>query len=268
MGSRKRPVYLLPEESVGALVVDSEGYIYGRVEEVRFEGDRAFLVASVDVDVGDEVIDEGKLRGMLASMGYAVEDLELQELVSLARRRGLPLPKVKARRRERVVKGVFPLEEVEWIDRGLGEYVMLLSTPREARYRGVAGGEKPSPRNVGNKLALSLSRGFLGVVVGVAIGPGELALRVSPRPALVNWLRFTAELRRRGYRELEEKLSNLIDPYKNPKIGVESISGIEEVLENSPREVRELLEECVEWSEYVHIPWREVLKVGDVVILK
>ncbi len=267
MNARKS-VYLLPGEIVGALVVDSEGYIYGRIEEVKFEGDRAFLVTSVDVDVGDEIVDEDKLKETLTSIGYAVEDLKLYELISLARRKGLPLPKVKARRREKVVKGVFPVEEIAWIDKGLDGYIVLLSTPREARYRGVKEGEKPSFRNVEDKLALSLSRGFLGVVVGVAIGPGELALRVSPKPALINWLKFTTELRRRGYRELEEQLSELVDPYKNPKVSVEKISEIEKVLENSPKEVNDLLKKCMEWGEYVHVPWREVLKVGDVVILK
>lgn len=259
---------MLPEEIVGALVVDSEGYVYGRVEEVKVEGNKVTLAASIEVDVGDEVVDEDALRRRLAERGFNVHSLNLQELVSLAREEGLTPPRKKAERREKIVKGFFPVEEIAWIDKGFDEYIILLSTPREAKYRGIKEHRKPSYREVKNKLALSISRGFFGVVVGVAIGPGELAIRVSPSPSMINWLKFTAELRRRGYGRLEEKFSELINPYKNPKIDVRELSKVKEVMENAPKEVNELLRECMEWGEYVHVPWRQVLKVGDVVILE
>ena len=91
--SSKRSLYLLPEELKNALIVDSQGYIYGRVREVRVESDRISLVASVRVDIGDEYIDEGRLRELLASRGFNVKELSTRELISIAREQKIAVPK-------------------------------------------------------------------------------------------------------------------------------------------------------------------------------
>lgn len=266
--SSKRSLYLLPEELKNALIVDSQGYIYGRVREVRVESDRISLVASVRVDIGDEYIDEGRLRELLASRGFNVKELSTHELISIAREQKIAIPKTEAERTEDVIKGVISVDEIVWIDRWLNDYVILLSTPREARYRGIREVKHPLYTDVKGKLALSLSQGVLGIVVGIAIGPGEVALRISPSPSMVNWLRFISEIRKRGYRELEEKLSDLIDPYKNPKISMDKLSLVNRIIEKAPEEINTILNSCIEWGNYIHIPWKNILRVGDIVIVK
>jgi len=263
----KKSLYLLPEEIIGALIVDSEGYIYGKVDNVRFENGKAYLIAVIEVDVGEIVVDEIELRKRLSAKNIDVSPLNLHELISLARKHGIAIPKARAEQKEKIKKGEIPIDEILWIDKGMGNYIVLLPTPREAKYRGLKESDRPILSNVENKLVLSISRGFLGTAVGLAIGPGELALRVSPSGSTINWLRFTTELRKRGYLKLEEKLSNVINPYKNPRISIDMLSEIEDIVGNN-KEVNKLLKECIEWGDYIHVSSSSILKVGDVIIVE
>ena len=96
-------------------------------------------------------------------------------------------------------KGLVPLSEVSAIAEGPGGPVVLLSTPREAEYRGVRPGP-PGPadleRAVG-KLVVSADGRVLGRATSVVVGPGQPGLRVSPSAVELAWLRFLRDLRRR-----------------------------------------------------------------------
>jgi len=45
------------------------------------------------VDIGDEYIDEGRLRELLASRGFNVKELSTRELISIAREQKIAVPK-------------------------------------------------------------------------------------------------------------------------------------------------------------------------------
>ncbi len=271
------------EELRGALVVDSEALVYGVLGGARFTSDGVFLEVYVEYSVESAAPDYEKLASILRSRGVEPGEA-LEDLVAAARSLGLEIPFKKTSRPLRLLKGLVPLGEVELIDsrqvggpagEGKRESVVLLSTPREARYRGLR--ETPKPRSpvpgeLLGKLVVSKTRGILGRVVEVVIGPGEPGLRASLTGALPGYLNWAALLRRirRERPEAFEALANAIDYHREPRVGLERLEEVKALIEEHAPEYLGVLEEYIVREEartgIRDVAWTSVLKVGDIVV--
>ncbi|MDK2464799.1 MAG: hypothetical protein QI223_08525 [Candidatus Korarchaeota archaeon] len=170
-------------------------------------------------------------------------------------------------------KGLVPVEEISAIAEGPGGPIVLLSTPREASYRGVRVGE-PAPadleRAVG-RVAVTLDGRVLGTVSEIVVGPGIPGLRVRASAGEVAWLRFLRDLRSRRP-GLAARLEARVDPYKNPRVPAERLDDLLRALreEGAGEEEVEALRGYVEEVESasVDVPWPRVERVGDVVLVE
>lgn len=280
--------FYTPEELKGALVVDSEGFIYGLVDRVFFSRDYAALDIVVKTKVGETVVDEAELRTRLVLKGYEVEDKEtLEELVGLAKAAGIEVPRKVADREIKLRKAVLPISEIKWIDEKTinigGEEerlrVVLLKKPREASYRGVRPSPKPLspvPEDVRGKLVLSNSRGVMGVALEVTVGFGVPGIRVYTRKGgekEISWISFITNLKRMGLGELADRMQEIADPYKTSRLPYSRMGEIKERLKelNAPSRAMEILESSVVAGEkkaiYVDIPWSRVKRVSDAIIV-
>jgi len=170
-------------------------------------------------------------------------------------------------------KGLIPVEEISAIAEGPGGPVVLLSTPREASYRGVRVGE-PTPADLGRavgRLTITLDGRVLGTVSEVVVGPGVPGLRVRASSGEVAWLRYLRDLRSRDP-GLAERLEARIDPYRNPRIPAERLEDLLQILreEGAGEAEKGILREHVEEGQgaSVDVPWPRVRRVGDVVLVE
>jgi len=170
-------------------------------------------------------------------------------------------------------KGRVPIGEISAIAEGPEGPVVLLSSPREASYRGVSPAE-PTPADLERapgKLVIAVDGKVLGRVEEVVVGPREPGLRVRAKGASeVAWLRFIRDLKSRD-RGLASKLEARMDPYKNPRIPEDRMEYLRGILreEGASEEVVELMDSYLEEKPgaTVDIPWSAVLKVGDVILV-
>jgi hypothetical protein len=276
------------DEIRDAMVIDSEGFIYGYVKDLQVLEEDVGLAVYISSRVNEPVVDVEKLQSILSSRASLRGDEPLELLVSLARRDGLDIPYKVAEKEVKWLKGFVPVSEIQLIDIKRTSVdntdslikVILLKTPREAIFRGLpARGPKPVYRvdQVLNKIIVSMSRGVLGIAKEVVIGAGEIGFRVyrvRSFKKVVNWIAFTAQVKRLGFKEAYERLVEFRDPYRFSKLDVSIAKDVEEVLKDLKEKdkVVVLLQEFVEVEpgaiEFEDISSSDVVKVGDVVISK
>jgi hypothetical protein len=276
------------DEIRDAMVIDSEGFIYGYVKDLQVLEEDVGLAVYISSRVNEPVVDVEKLQSILSSRASLRGDEPLELLVSLARRDGLDIPYKVAEKEVKWLKGFVPVSEIQLIDIKRISVdntdslikVILLKTPREAIFRGLpARGSKPVYRvdQVLNKIIVSMSRGVLGIAKEVVVGVGEIgfrAYRVRSFKKVVNWIAFTAQVKRLGFKEAYERLVEFRDPYRFSKLDVSIAKDVEEVLKDLKEKdkVVVLLQEFVEIEpgaiEFEDISSSDVVKVGDVVISK
>jgi hypothetical protein len=276
------------DEIRDAMVIDSEGFIYGYVKDLQVLEEDVGLAVYISSRVNEPVVDVEKLQSILSSRASLRGDEPLELLVSLARRDGLDIPYKVAEKEVKWLKGFVPVSEIQLIDIKRTSVdnidslikVILLKTPREAIFRGLpARGPKPVYRvdQVLNKIIVSMSRGVLGIAKEVVIGAGEIGFRVyrvRSFKKVVNWIAFTAQVKRLGFKEAYERLVEFRDPYRFSKLDVSIAKDVEEVLKDLKEKdkVVVLLQEFVGVEpgaiEFEDISSSDVVKVGDVVISK
>jgi len=276
------------DEIRDAMVIDSEGFIYGYVKDLQVLEEDVGLAVYISSRVNEPVVDVEKLQSILSSRASLRGDEPLELLVSLARRDGLDIPYKVAEKEVKWLKGFVPVSEIQLIDIKRTSVdnidslikVILLKTPREAIFRGLsARGPKPVYRvdQVLNKIIVSMSRGVLGIAKEVVVGAGEIGFRVyrvRSFKKVVNWIAFTAQVKRLGFKEAYERLVEFRDPYRFSKLDVSIAKDVEEVLKDLKEKdkVVVLLQEFVEVEpgaiEFEDISFSDVVKVGDVVISK
>ena len=281
--------FYTPQEIADALVFDSEGLFYGRVDHVEFCEQGAVLVVYVEFRTSDIAVDKEALIEALREKGVRLpENPTLEFLVLRTREEGLDIPYRQVDRKIKMVKGEIPISEVAVISREVLEgpkgkeevAVILLETPREAGYRGLKLTRSPrlaGEESVKDKLVISISRGILGYAGGLVVGPGEVGVRVYKKrghSGYLNWLAFAAHVRRQGYERLYHKLVEYKDPYKHSRLPLDEVPLVRDLLraEGAPPELIDTLDNYVvretEGGVYVDVPWRDVLKIGDAIIVK
>lgn len=268
------------------MVVDSEGFIYGYVKDFHFVDNMLYLSVYTVFKVNELSIDVEKLTDMLKTKTSLSGNEPLEFLVNLARREGLDIPYRVAEKDFEWVKGFVPVNEVQLIDVkkiSVDEMdtvvkVVVLSTPREAVFRGIPiQNTKPIYRfdQVLNKLVISLSRGVLGICKEVVVGAGSAGFRVYRARSIrrvINWIAFTSNLKKQGYRDVYEKLVDFKDPYRFNKVDTSIVKDLENILKDFKEKdkVLSMAQNYVEVEvgavEFEDIAYEDVVKVGDIVI--
>ena len=275
-------------ELKGALIYDSEGLYYGEAGRLILKDEQAYLEVYIRRKVGEVVVDDEALKRKLAAKGVAAPpDAVLEELIVLAREGGLEVPRKIVEKTVSLKKAMLPCEEIRWIDvkelRAEPYFgktaVIFLKTPREARYRGQHASpppKVPKPELVRGRLVLSETKGILGVAWEVAVGFGELGLRVyriKGAEKKILWLAFITHLRKEGMADLAAELSEEIDPYRSSRLDLGMKDKIVAKLSelgaiDAVRLLDNFVEEGEEESLYVDVPWRKARKLGDAIIVE
>ncbi len=272
------------EELRGFDIYDSAGLFYGFVCGVIFREDNVYVKACIRVVAEDSVPDIDSLKKMLRSKNISVKDESLDVLVTLAREHGLDIPYKVIGQNIELVKGIFPVSEIELIDEyyegATRKGVILLNTPREALYRGrkvEISSPVPLPEKIVGKLVISRKNGVLGKAHSIVIGPGQPGLRVKRLKELkgyISWLKYTSDMKKK-YPQVYEKLAAIKDPLINRRVGLEEYDLLISEMKKRgiPEEIiREIDKYIVSTEEglslFVDIPWSKILVVNEVVIVE
>lgn len=281
-------MYYSFKEAVNAYIYDSEALYYGNLCGFEISG-KPFIKACIVFKIGEYIPDIDELRRRLRDKGLEVpEDISLEELVITARSEGIDIPTKVVDRVVEMVKGYIGLEDVALIDivyrKDLGRNwriaVVVLNKPREAVYRGL-----PTPFNepsydllnkVYRKLVVSYRDGVIGYVDDVVFSSHGVGLRVSCinyRSGSILWNNYLALLQTRGETSLANILRENIGSSERIDLGMYGY--IYSLLEkhNAPDNAYEMLNNSIEFEEefvekYRDVGWSDVLKIGDVILVK
>ena len=275
-------------ELKNAVVVDSEGFIYGKVMEYYLTDGKLFLKAYIEIKAKEKIVNVDRIISELEEKGVNIpSDAPLELIVTRAKEEGLDIYYKLAEKPYTLLKGLLPIDEIRWIDSTTLEKeieekitIVLLKTPREARYRGVSEQKEVTlvdREYFQGKLVLSHSKGILGYASELVVGPGKVGLRVIKRKGekgYVNWLAFLTWLRRRRETKVAAFLSERIDPYRNSRIELSKLNELRVLLReaNASRDIVEGLDKHIIYEKgtgiYIDIPWDSILKLRDVIIVK
>lgn len=276
------------EELRNATIVDSEGLVYGYVKDLERIDSDVRIVAYIKYRYNDIIPDVDKLIKILKNRGIEIGREPIEIPISIARREGIDIPVKVIDREVELIKGYISIEEIELIDiarirREQSEEtirIVLLSTPREALYRGIqvsSSREDIDISSIMDKLVVSKSRGILGYAKEVVVAPKAVGVRVYRSygaRGFINWISFLTTIKRMGKRELFEKLAQFRDPYRYSRLELSYLNDVKNMImqNKESRDVINLLDKYViteeERGDYIDIPLSKVLKVGDIVIVE
>ncbi len=284
------PRFLVEEEAlVNALVVDSEGYVCGRVYRTRYDRDEVFIdvyklveqrVTGPDFDrLKIELLKtlpkklwkprnfrdlEEKVRKELRLHPSAhVTDRELYEYAKL---KGVPIPTKVIEHRDKKIVYSFSLKQIETVGvSGLGACV-ILKEPVEALKLSIQPVDKvpfKSTEQVKGKLTIDSVGKILGRAQKVLLG-ATLFLRVDLEDVISKHvIDLEALSSLGGFEALADKAAS--------SLGIDRSSVTPEmVLEWARREgihIPMKIERRVEKIGEIDVRWEDIKKIGDVVLL-
>lgn len=299
------------DELQEATIIDSEGYIYGKVEKVEIEEDEIVLTAyeskpdvktKADLEgLKTELLNNVKVtlttklqrlsptdvltRNIRKELGLKLnEPLTDRHFINYAERLGIAIPQTKASIERKEPKGTVSLDEIKAMKISVVERregtevikVILLRKPREATFRKIPIQKTVPYRSteaIRDKLILDADGTVLGYVDSIVLFQDKLGIRVfsskktgqvslgllnkyleeTGKPDVATLLRKHFERSRRSYsytikkEDLEAFMNEMKLTFRLP----------EKVMASS--NVREFVAD---------IPWNDVYKIGDVVLLK
>ena len=298
------------DELVDATIVDSEGYIYGKVEKINIGENEIFVLAyegKPDVKTVADVasLKADLLRGVKLSFGSKArrvtaedilaesigkelglgvgEQLSDEHYLKYAERMGVSVPMVKATVERKEQKGNVSLNEIKTVkitvvgkEKGTKVIkIILLRKPKEAEFRKIPIQAKVPYRSteiIRDKLVLDVEGNALGYVDSVVLFQGMPGIRVyvskmSGQVSLSLLTRYLDESGQSNAAALVRK--HLSDP-ESHRYTV-TTDELEDFMRKKKLSFR--LPESVVGSqgtrEFVaDIPWDEVQKIGDIVLLK
>jgi len=80
--------YYAPEDVLNSIVVDSQGLIFGRLSEVKYERNEVYLIVDIIVETRRRVIDYNELKKRYPEITWVRDD----ELKSLAKQMDITIP--------------------------------------------------------------------------------------------------------------------------------------------------------------------------------
>jgi len=181
-------VSLAPEELVDALVVDSEGYIYGYVDSVTVkegkfalkvyikkattqsvadvEALKTVLLGTVKKMIGKPTMDDLYRKIMKDTGAKAIND---DVLIKYATQRNIPVPKKDVPTFAHEEKEIIPWDKIASMDRTDIGVCILLKEPLEADLRGI-NIQKEIPHRTYHELGAMTVIDSTGKIVGVVAG--------------------------------------------------------------------------------------------------
>ncbi|RLF16456.1 MAG: hypothetical protein DRJ97_01005 [Thermoprotei archaeon] len=279
---------MVDEESLAnALVVDSEGYVCGRVYRARYEEDEVFIDVYKLVEQRVTGPDYEKLKlELLKTLPWrpwkprSLKELEDKvrrelrlpssapvtdkELYEYARLRGLPIPTRSYEHRDKKVVYSFSLKQIETIGvSGLGTCVLLKEPVEALRLNLQPTSRVPfrSTEQVKGKLTIDSAGKILGRAQKVLLGD-TLVLRVDLEDYVVKKVPDVDLLLSR----YQTELGGLGERPPKPKLQV----SVEQLVEWARREGMEVPykeERRVEKVGELDVKWSEIKKIGDVILL-
>jgi len=286
--------YIEEERFLDTLVVDSEGYICGRVASFEIRPDKVMLKLYKEVEEEQSVVDVERLREelMLALFGKAGPKLEKKlynrirkelrlpskspigeaELVSFARMLGLDIPvkTVKTKRREDVEEPI-DLDMVDCMsETPLGKCI-ILKEPVEAERKGVEILDYvpyKSTAEIRGMMVIDSEAKIIGHAERILIGK-PLGLRIA-----VETVKETEVV------DMEALWQTIMAHFKKPEKFYERLC---KDLGIRPEEITE--QHIIEWAERVgmpipkrtetavvkemtlDVPWTVIKKIGEVILL-
>ncbi len=265
-------------ELMNAAVYDSEALFFGKVCGLTVRNGRVKLKICVEIETDNVYPDYEKLARMLG-IRETENEASLEELVALAKEKGLDIPYRRAKQNISLLKSFIEPSEIRLISMAKtpsGNLIaIVLGTPREARYRGRGRGSETvlDPDMIRDKLVISLEKGILGYAKEIVVGPGEPGLRCESleRQGEIKWLAFLRRLKEKGYSKLYEALTEWRDPLINRRLPLTLLGEVKSIItEHKCGDALNILEEYVEESPlaFHDVPWSSVLKIGDIILTK
>jgi sporulation protein YlmC with PRC-barrel domain len=298
------------DELIDATIVDSEGYIYGKVEKINVGENEIVVLAyegKPDVKTMADLasLKAELLKGAKPSFGSKVrrvtpediltesirkelglgldERLNDEHYLKYAERMGVSVPMVKASVERKEQKGIVSLNEIKTVkitvigkEKGTKVIrIILLRKPKEAEFRKIPIQTKVPYRStevIKDKLVLDFEGNALGYVDSVVLFQGMPGIRVyvskmSGQVSLSLLTRYLDESGQSNAAALVRK--HLLDP-ESHRYTV-TTEELEDFMRQKKLSFR--LPENVVGSqgarEFVaDIPWDEIQKIGDIVLLK
>ncbi len=299
------------DELQEATIIDSEGYIYGKVEKVDIEEDKIVLRAYESRPDVKTVVDLNGLKTELLNNVEVTLTTKLQRLspadlltknikkelglgfnepvmdqhiINYAERLGIAIPQTKASVERKEPKGIVSLGEVKAMKISVVERqegtevtkVILLHEPKEATFRKIPIQERVPYRNtdaIKDKLILDADGAVLGYVDSVVLFQEKPGIRVfsSKKTGQVSLGLLNKYLEETG----KPDVATLLRRHFEQSLGAYHYTIKKEDVEDFMNKMKLTftLPEKIMTSSYVRefvadIPWDEVYKIGDVVLLK
>jgi sporulation protein YlmC with PRC-barrel domain len=295
IGSIENPSAMVytPEELNNAIVIDSEGYIYGLVEKVSFHPESLFINIYTEQVVKETQDDIDLLKKNLLStvkktfgnptyddlyraIGRELEQPHVtdQMIVDYAKRRNLAIPVKESTVTKRVSKGKIPWNLVGQVSKSDEGVYILLNRPIEAEERKILLEEGISYREleeIKDKTVLDSEAKHIGQVSGILIDRNGL-----PQLTLVKKIKETKE--EPDIPQLEEKIMterkwNRRKLYTNVKsdLRLSSDPSQLDLLRWAKAENSSIMTHKIVTYREVNptflVPWTCIKKAGDIILL-
>lgn len=299
------------DELVDATIIDSEGYIYGKLEKINIDDDGVICLAyeaKPDVRTVADVnsLKDQFLRNVKTSVGFRFRRLAPQDImednirkelglalneqlgdehyVKYAERLGVPVPYTKASVERKEQKGTVNLNEIRTIRISvIGKEkwtklvkVILLNEPKEAEFRKIPVQKKVPFRAteaIKDKLVLDSEGNVLGYVDSVVLFHEMPGIRVyiSKPSGQVSLGLLTRFLEESGKSDTAALVKEHFSESAESRRYTSTIEELEDFMQQknvSFRLPEHIMTDLGSREFVADIPWDEIQKIGDVVLLK
>lgn len=299
------------DELLDATIIDSEGYVYGKVDRISITDDEIILLAyegkpDVKTVVDTSSLKEALLRETKTSLGLKLRGIAPNDILAesirkelglgldeklsdehyqkYAEKMSLPIPLTKASVDRREEKGTVSLSEVRTMRVtviGKEKYtkavkVVLLNEPKEAVFRRIPLQKKVPYRStevLRDKLVLDAEGKALGYLDSVVLFQDKPGIRVyvSKVSGQVNMNLLARYLEESGKSDAAALLRKHFANYPDSHRYTLTLEEIDDFMHST--KLSFILPENVITNQgtrdfVADIPWDEIHKIGDVVLLK
>ncbi|MEM2872880.1 MAG: hypothetical protein QXD82_01780 [Nitrososphaerales archaeon] len=280
-----------PSELVGALVVDSEGYIYGHVVKVDIKPEGPFFKVKSLKSVQEQVPDIDALRQTLLRdhkekhgisnvqelYKFIANELKIQsltenDLINYAKLKEVKMPMREVLREVEEEKPDIRLNDVEAMNRSDLGSCILVKNPIESTIRGIEP-QKALPyqkeENLKGKHVIDNSAKILGKVHGILMSPEGLSIQVCKEIMVTKLVPDISQLKKRIFSEIRPK--ELVKHMES--LGFEQPQDLtdDKIVEYAKMRGYEIPTNLVSNKTVFlyksSVPWHQIRKIGDVVLL-
>ncbi|MEM3437615.1 MAG: hypothetical protein QXP55_03650 [Nitrososphaerales archaeon] len=280
-----------PSELIGALVVDSEGYIYGHVVKVDIKPEGPFFKVKSLKSIQEQVPDVEALKQILLRdhkekynisniqelYEFIANELKIQsitenDLVNYAKLKEVRIPMKEASREVEEEKPDIQLIDVEVMNKSDLGSCILLKNPIESTIRGIEPKKSlnyQKEESLRGKLVIDNSAKILGKIHSILISPEGLSIQVCKEIMVTRLVPDMNRLKKRIFSEKKPK--ELIKHMEY--LGFEQPQDLtdDKILAYAKMRGYEIPTNLTSTkTAFLYkssVPWHQIKKIGDVVIL-